>query len=100
MEKSGYIANLTAYIEKNLAKGYTPDSLKFALINQGYSRTEIDRAFKIVTEKQAKRLPPVEEKPVITVETEPPLPEKKSFWQTVKGWFKSESASSEQASSQ
>jgi len=36
---------LTEYFVKNLGKGYTADSLKFALQKQGYSRTVIDQSF-------------------------------------------------------
>jgi|TARA_B100001971_G_C17889777_1_gene382381 uncharacterized protein Smg (DUF494 family) len=37
-------AKLVEYFKKNLAKGYTEDSLKWILIQQGYSRTDITRA--------------------------------------------------------
>ena len=40
------IQELVAYIKKNLRKGYTKDSLRWALINQGYSKIEVDRALK------------------------------------------------------
>lgn len=86
MEKTGYIGALVKYIEKNLSKGYTQESLKFALLNQGYSRTEIEKSMKIAAEQMAKKLPPVPEKPVIKIETEPPV-EKKSFFEKIKSWF-------------
>ena len=86
-EKPGYIQNLVNYIKKNLGKGYTPDALKFALMSQGYPRMEIEKAMKIVNEEMAMTLPKVPEKPVIKVETEPPQPEKKSFFGKVKSWF-------------
>ena len=88
MEKEGYIANIVRYIEKNITKGYTPDSLKWALLSQGYTRSEFEKAMKIVTENQAKRLPPMKEKPIIKIETEPPIHEKKkSLFGRVKSWF-------------
>ena len=46
-----YINSTVIYIKKNLQKGYNKDSLKWALINQGTSRTEVDKAF-IQAEKE------------------------------------------------
>ena len=66
-----YINNLVKYIKQNLAKGYTIESLKWALISQGYSRTAIDNAVKLTNEELAKSLPPLKEKPKITIEREP-----------------------------
>ncbi len=40
-----YITGTVNYIKKNLQKGYDKDSLKWALINQGNSRIEVDKAF-------------------------------------------------------
>ncbi len=37
--------NLVEYFKKNIKKGYSADMLRIALINQGYSRTLIERAF-------------------------------------------------------
>lgn len=86
MEKEGYIANIVRYIEKNIAKGYTPESLKWALLSQGYTKSEFEKAMRIVTENQAKALPPVKEKPVIKYEVVPSVKEeKKSFWKKLFG---------------
>lgn len=87
MEKEGYIANIVRYIEKNLTKGYTPESLKWALLSQGYTKSEFEKAMKIVTENQAKKLPPIKEKPVIKYEVVHPevKPEKKSFLKKIFG---------------
>jgi len=86
-----YINQLVRYIKKNLSKGYTIDSLKWALINQGYSRTEVDKAIKITNEELAKKAPKVKEKPVIKVQREPFSQEevkpKKTFWQKFKEFF-------------
>ena len=41
-----YIDNTINYIKKNLQKGYNKDSLKWALINQGKTRMEVEKAFK------------------------------------------------------
>ncbi len=60
-----YIQQLSKYIKKNLSKGYTLDSLRFALENQDYSRSAIDRAVKLANEQLAKSAPLMKEKPNI-----------------------------------
>lgn len=40
-----YITSTVNYLKRNLQKGYDKDSLKWALINQGNSRIEVDKAF-------------------------------------------------------
>ena len=40
-----YLSDKVTYIKKNLQKGYNKDSLKWALISQGNSRQEVDKAF-------------------------------------------------------
>ena len=48
MEKpESYIQQLVKYIKKNIEKGYTTDSLRWALINQGYTRVEVQKAIDI-----------------------------------------------------
>ena len=39
-----YITQLAEYIKKNLRKGYTKESLKWALVNQGHSKLEVEKA--------------------------------------------------------
>lgn len=39
--------NLIDYVKRNLAKGYSSDSLRWALINQGHSRIEVDKALSL-----------------------------------------------------
>lgn len=56
---------LVEYFKKNLSKNYTPDTLKFALITQGYSRAVIDEAIDIANKELAERAPVLKEKPVI-----------------------------------
>ena len=82
-----YIQQLANYLKRNLSKGYTLEALKWALVDQGYSRTEVDRAIALANEQMASQAPKMIEKPVIRIETEPPTEEKKGFWQRVKGWF-------------
>ncbi len=57
---------LADYIKKNIAKGYTADSLKFSLINQGYGRTAVERAIDTANQQLAAEAPKMIEKPQIT----------------------------------
>ena len=78
-----YISELIAYIKKNLKKGYTKDSLRWALINQGHSRREVDRALKRADDELAQEAPVLKTKPLIGYEIVEPkalASEKKSFW--------------------
>ncbi len=90
----GYMKKLVDYIKKNLAKGYTIEALKWALVSQGYSRTEVDKAIKITNEELAKKAPKIKEKPIIKFKREPVIepetkPEKKSFWKKLQEFFES-----------
>ncbi len=71
MAEESYIHQLASYIKKNLAKGYTLDSLKIALEKQDYSRTAIERAIKLANEQLAASAPVMVEKPVIKHEILP-----------------------------
>ena len=46
--RDDYIQQLSGYFKKNLRKGYTKESLKWALINQGHSCLEVEKAMKRV----------------------------------------------------
>jgi hypothetical protein len=59
---------LADHIKKNLAKGYTPDAVKYSLINQGYSRTTVEKALDMAQKQLAVSVPKIEEKPKITYE--------------------------------
>ena len=85
MRESEYMKRLTDYVKKNLKKGYTPDSLRWALIRQGYSRTAVDKAIQEVTMELAKSAPILEEKPTITHEIIDQIPERKSWWRRLLG---------------
>lgn len=79
-----YPEQLLNYLKKNLKKGYTRESLKWALVGQGHSRREIDRAFDKLNQELAKQAPILKTKPVIKYERIepkiiPPVPEKKSI---------------------
>lgn len=60
-----YKRKIVSYFKKNLKKGYTEDALKWALINQGYSRIIIDSAAETATKELAQEAPVIKEKPVI-----------------------------------
>ncbi len=61
-----HIQQLADYIEKNLTKGYTIDSLRFSLINQGYSKISVEKAIEKANKKLAEKIPPIKEKPQIS----------------------------------
>ena len=84
MKKESYSDEISDYLRKNAKKGYTLDSLRWALINQGHSKIEVDKAIKKVQIEIA-RSAPVLPKPEPTMEimddvSAPPAEEKKSFW--------------------
>ena len=68
MREAEYKRNIIDYLKRNLKKGYTLESLKWALVNQGYSRTLIDIAIKEANLELSKEAPILKEKPVITHE--------------------------------
>jgi len=84
MGKYDYKRKIVDYFKKNLKKGYTEDSLRWALINQGYSKISVEDALRRVHKELAEKAPILKEKPVIKYEI---LDEegktieiKKSFW--------------------
>jgi len=66
-----FFDDVVFYIKNNLKKGYTKDSLRVALLNQGYSRYEIERAIKKVDSDLASEAPILKTKPKITYEIFP-----------------------------
>ncbi|MCF7910585.1 hypothetical protein K9L16_02855 [Candidatus Pacearchaeota archaeon] len=85
-------------VKKNLKKGYSAKTLKYALINQGYSRISVERAIERAQKEIAKELPEVtKDKPVIKYElydsdnkqiwssTSPNSKKKKPFWKKFLG---------------
>ncbi len=86
MKNKTYIEELVEYIKKNLKKGYTKESLKWALVNQGHSKIEVDKALKVVEAQLSHEAPILETKPTIKYEVvEPKQEEKKSFWKRMFG---------------
>jgi len=85
MREVEYKKKLMDYLRKNVQKGYTPESLRWALVDQGYSRTMIDSAIKEVNSELSKASSQAE-KPVITHEVvEETAPIKKSWWKSFFG---------------
>ena len=77
------------YIMRNLRKGYTSDSLKWALINQGYSRSIIEKSLEETQKEMAKEVPVFKEKPVINYEVLDQdnnlVPVSKHWWKRILG---------------
>jgi Uma2 family endonuclease len=83
-----YIAQLADYVKKNLKKGYTKESLKWALVNQGHSKIEVEKAMAKVERDLAAEAPVLRTKPEIKVEIVSPedaVVKKKSFWRRLFG---------------
>ena len=81
-----YVHQLVDYIKNNLKKGYTKESLKWALVSQGHSRMEVEKAIRLLDAEMASEAPVLKTKPIITYEViEPPSEQKKSFWKRLFG---------------
>jgi len=84
-----YKRKLINYFKKNLAKGYTLDSLKFALMSQGYSRAIVESAIEQANKELAEKAPVLKEKPKIKYEIideyNKPIKIKKSWWKILFG---------------
>jgi predicted DNA-binding protein YlxM (UPF0122 family) len=84
MVEVDYKRKLVNYLKKNLKKGYTEDSLRWALINQGYSRTAVEDAIKKSHQELAEKAPILKEKPKIKYEIideyDKPVAIKKPWW--------------------
>jgi len=64
MAESNY-GKLVDYIKKNITRGYTSESLKWALIKQGYSRSAVEKAIEQTHKDLAEKAPVLKEKPII-----------------------------------
>ena len=91
MRDTSYVRKLVDYLKRNVSKGYTMESLKWALIDQGYSRSEVSKAIEEANKELSKEAPILKEKPVIKYEAVKPnegrteLKEKKGFWRRLFG---------------
>jgi len=89
MEDYNYRKKIIDYLKKNLKKGYTIESLKWALIGQGYSRISVERAVEELNKELARKAPILKEEPVIKYEIvdekDRPIKIKKSFLKRIFG---------------
>ncbi len=84
----GYKRRIIDYFKKNSRKGYPLQTLKFALINQGYLRPMVEEAMEQAMKELAKEAPVLKESPKIEHEVvvdETPVQVKKSFWRRLFG---------------
>ena len=82
MRQEDYVNKLAEYVKKNVAKGYTLDSLRWALIDQKHSRTVVEKSIELAEKQLAAAAPKMEvPKKEKFVEIEQPEPEQK------KGFF-------------
>lgn len=71
MEDIAHKRKLVEYFKKNISKGYTEESLTWALVGQGYTRTDISSALTIAKKEisqEKKKVEEEKEKPKIKVE--------------------------------
>ncbi len=87
MAMDNYRKVIIEYLDKNIKKGYTMESLKWALIGQGYPRASIDRAIDEFNKEMAKKAPILKEEPRMkqSVIEKVEEPVKKSFWKRIFG---------------
>ncbi len=78
-KQKGIVDDISEYVKKNLKKGYKKDSLKWALINQGHSKFEIEKAMQKAQAEIDAESRSTESKPKIEYKITPII-EKKSFW--------------------
>lgn len=81
-KKRNLIDELVDYFKKNLRKGYTKESLRWALLNQGYSKIEVEKAIKRADIELAESAPILKTKPEIRYEIvtdEEPKKDKRFF---------------------
>lgn len=81
-----YMLRMVDYLLRNVQKGYNLETLKWALINQGHSRLEVEKALvgaqqKLSQQSTKKVIPEVMPQQTIQIEPEQP----KSFWKRLFG---------------
>lgn len=85
LRDSDYINKVVDRVKQNLSKGYKPEALKWALIKQGYTKSEVDKAIKEAQSQLAAETPKIEApEPKVEV-IEPVVQEKKGFWKKIFG---------------
>lgn len=84
---ANYLNGLVDYAKKNLQKGYNKDSLRWALVNQGHSKMEVDKALaQASSEVERERIRQPTSSPAATPVVQEVVPEQpKSFWKRMFG---------------
>ena len=84
---NGYKQSLVEYFKKNLSKGYDADTLRLALIKQGYSKTIVDLSLERAQKEMSLKTTSFssDEKPQITYEV---VGEEDKFITGKKPWWK------------
>ena len=89
MRRFDHKRKIVDYLKRNLSKGYTEESLKWALIGQGYSRVIVEESIEETHQELAKEAPILKEKPVIKYEiideSDQPIIIKRSWWKRLLG---------------
>jgi hypothetical protein len=86
--EGSYKRKIIDYLKRNAKKGYPLQTLRFALISQGYLRPMIDEAIEQAVKEMAKEAPVLKEKPQIEHEVvvdNTPIPVKKPWWKRLFG---------------
>ncbi|MDO8516574.1 MAG: hypothetical protein Q7S33_00455 [Nanoarchaeota archaeon] len=84
-----HIKPVVDYIKRNMHKGYDLNSLKWALIKQGHSKTEVERALSIAKD-EFDRERPRQSEPAVQIEepkTEVIPDEKKGMFKRLWDWL-------------
>jgi hypothetical protein len=83
-----YMKSVISYIERNMARGYNMDQIKFTLMQHGYSRAAIDRGIRIYQQNHpVKAEPVVMEAPPAPEPVAEPVVEKKGFFSKISSFF-------------
>jgi len=84
MRSEEYKKKIVEYLKKNLKKGYTIESLRWALIGQGYPRTIVENSINEANKELSQQAPILKEKPVIIHEildeNDQPIQLKRPWW--------------------
>ena len=89
MREAEYKKKLVDYLKKNLKKEYSQESLRWALVKQGYSKTLVDEAIREAIKDLSKEAAFPKEKPVITHEligeNDQPISLERPWWKKLLG---------------
>lgn len=83
-----YMHYLIDYVDKNLKSGKSVDAIRYMLSREGYSRSAVEKALKVVQERRRQEIKPAPEpeppKMEVVLEEEIPKP---SLFSRIKGFF-------------